>query len=816
MRKKVWIILAVILSVGVLLAQVMGPVLGSGNPTDAQIITTRLGEVGGTTPTNPSGIFDIPVPPAGTQLRPVQRVPRDKFGEVGPFPLQLSDLNALVYPDTTLIERQAMLEGMSLFTLAHKADEGAGPMANQPFCLGCHQSSLEALPHSGLVSQSECAVKGSPCTSIVSRAARATPTNFKFSSLDTATGGGVAPGKDNPATGGGFPAGAPDSTASLDAVNGPGKDAAFTVFSDFNPTHADAANNPTGIGFQDPLDGSTANIVTGTTSQPFGGFVQHVRPSVADCVPKPIPPSKNDALLQGTLDPVTGVAASGFRRSTAERAGPPYIGRGLMEAVPTADLAAGADPNDTQGSNSSLGHYAAAMGCTGDCVAGKINMIPRNFTIISTDSSGNPTSLRGFVGGEGRFGLRANGVEIIQFAIGGLRGELGISSNFDLRKINFPTLFPTTGPTTEPAACQAAQTAIPNPNSFLSAPFSERHWIRNIAPPEFGGALLKVLEQAVKKNTGKDLEGSEDSAHSEGGAKVGQVRRGAELFGIDLVAFADRMLEGAMPMGGDGLDPHAINQADRKLNCVGCHIPVHRTGQSPATVGAHNLSFVWAPIFSDLLLHKMPVVNAEYILLQRNASDTPRPRDPLVIARIAGAGNDDDDRRTFNTFDIPRNDADDTFSDQKASAAGREFRTPPLMGMGRMGPPFLHDARVYLSTLTVDTTPAGTVTTSSKETNAPLVVRSLDEAIRAAIELHDLPAPDDAHTSKALGGGCPVPATSAHTNIDYGSSPADVICPAYNSTVSQTNRSDSREVIRRFRSLSPQDQQALIEFLKQL
>jgi hypothetical protein len=79
--------------------------------------------------------------------------------------LQLSDLQALVYPATTLQERQQMLEGMSLFTLAHTAAEGAGPMANQPFCLGCHQSSAEALPNQGLVSGSACGVAGSTCVS---------------------------------------------------------------------------------------------------------------------------------------------------------------------------------------------------------------------------------------------------------------------------------------------------------------------------------------------------------------------------------------------------------------------------------------------------------------------------------------------------------------------------------------------------------------------------------------------------------------------------------------------------------------------------
>jgi hypothetical protein len=40
------------------------------------------------------------------------------------------------------------------------------------------------------------------------------------------------------------------------------------------------------------------------------------------------------------------------------------------------------------------------------------------------------------------------------------------------------------------------------------------------------------------------------------------------------------------------------------------------------------------------------------------------------------------------------------------------------------------------------------------------------------------------------------------------------ICPAYDG--SNTNRSDAREVIFRFRELSSDDQQAVIEFLKQL
>jgi hypothetical protein len=81
--------------------------VGSDVPSDAQLLTERGQEAGSAG----SGIFDIAAPPAGTMLRPVERIPRDKFGVVGPFPLQLQDLPALIFPDATLDERQAVLEG---------------------------------------------------------------------------------------------------------------------------------------------------------------------------------------------------------------------------------------------------------------------------------------------------------------------------------------------------------------------------------------------------------------------------------------------------------------------------------------------------------------------------------------------------------------------------------------------------------------------------------------------------------------------------------------------------------------------------------
>jgi hypothetical protein len=333
--------------------------LGSDVPSDATLLTERVQEGG----SSGSGIFDIAVPPDGTVLRPVKRVPREEFGVVSPFPLGLQDLRALLFPDATRDERKEVLEGLTFFTTPHTAAEGLGPINNQPFCLGCHENTAEGVRRPGLLSPDSC-IPGSTCASQVARAARSTPTNFAFTSLD-------------PATGGGSPA------DNLDALNNTGRTAAFTIFGDFDPLHMDAPSNPTGIGFYDPLDGTTMNIVTMATSQPFGGQVQQTRPAVEECVPKPIAPVEFDANLAGSPDPTTGLYPSGFRRSVGERAGPPYIGRGLMEAVPTQDIMASADPTVENG-GSSLGNFASDLQCpsTG-CISGKANVIPRTFAVNS-------------------------------------------------------------------------------------------------------------------------------------------------------------------------------------------------------------------------------------------------------------------------------------------------------------------------------------------------------------------------------------------------------------------------------------------------
>jgi len=674
-----------------------------------------------TDPTTCDFLNPCAAPTDPAKLHPVERVPRVQYGLVGAFPLDEKDLNSLVYPSATAEERAALLEGLTFFTTPHTAAEGLGPPANQRFCLGCHTNSADVLSQ-------ERNVQLVPTVSQASRAARSSPTNFSFTSFNPATGGGRAP--DN-----------------VDAINNTGKTAAFTLFGDFKPaTHTFTA-----------------------LAQFSSGGVQRVRPSLDACLPDRIPLFSEDPNLMSGVDPTTFLSASGFRRTTGERAAPPYIGRGLIEAVFDGDIVANVAAEQAA-INTSLDADGFPE-CSADCVAGRPNM---------------NTSNQAFVGGHtdvrvGRLGLRAAGPTLTQFMIGGSQGELGFTS----------PLFPT-----EPFSFVNATRAgcvtppgTPEPNIPLSTIVSLRALIRLTAPPEFGKTLLLLLRSP---NPG---------AQPPRGTPERIVQLGAELFGVDLVAFANRMIPGFMPAGGDGRDEHAINQADRKLNCVGCHTPVMATGQLPAETGAEHLNNAWVPLFTDLLIHKMTNIDAE-----RNA---PTVRLPLPIQRVDFKG------RLNNTLDLSRSLTDDTLPNQ-GRANGEEWRTPPLMGLGRIGPPFLHDGRVFLSSQSVSTTPAGTVYSDSDTTNSPLVVLSLDDAIRAAIELHDLPAPfNAANQSTETGGGCPVPPGNHIGDVFYQNGAAD-ICPPFASATSQQNRSQARKVMKRWRSLSDSDQQAVIEFLKQL
>ena len=371
----------ILLAAATVMGAIGGPAcaeLGSDVPTDSQLLTQRVQEAGSTA----SGIFDIAAPPSGTMFRPVERIPRLQFGQVGSVPLGMGDLGALLYPHATNAERNQALEGLTFFTTPHTAAEGLGPINNQVFCLGCHENTAEGVrtPRSAALLTADSCSSGSTCVSHVTRAARATPTNFAFTSLNPATGGGRPAGCNSNLNSAACPQ--PTDSGNLDALHNTGKTAAFTVFGDFNPSAKDAATNPTGIGFFDPLDGSTISPITNAKVQSLGGFVQHTRPAVAACVPDPIPPVAFDPNLapSGPVDPKTGLYPSGFRRAVGELAGPPYIGRGLIEAVPTADITAMADPGGTRIHNSSLGNFTAKLGCNAVgqnvCITGRPNMIP--------------------------------------------------------------------------------------------------------------------------------------------------------------------------------------------------------------------------------------------------------------------------------------------------------------------------------------------------------------------------------------------------------------------------------------------------------
>ena len=124
-------------------------------------------------------------------------------------------------------------------------------------------------------------------------------------------------------------------------------------------------------------------------------------------------------------------------------------------------------------------------------------------------------------------------------------------------------------------------------------------------------------------------------------------------------------------------------------------------------------------------------------------------------------------------------------------ASGQEWRTPPLMGLGRVGPPFLHDGRVFLN----PAAPTRTVASSADGgVNHPLVITTFEDAINAAIELHDLPPP---------AAGCPQP----------GAVPNDV-CPSQGEQ--SMFRSEARNVMQKWRSLTSREQLQVIKFLKAL
>ncbi|MDB4939387.1 MAG: hypothetical protein JWP87_6359, partial [Labilithrix sp.] len=611
----------------------------------------------------------IAMPGDPSKLQPVELHERNTWGTA-------LSADALAYPTATPEERllydfEDPNSPLHFFATPHTDEEGVGPLFNQRMCLGCHLNSEDN--KNNLAAGAPVSAPGNINTvnTPVSRANRRGNTDHKRITKEYG----------NPPT------------------------AAFTLYGDYSPSN----------GSFNPIS-------------ELGGPLQHIQ-AVGECKINDIPPFSIDPYLQGGIDPVTNTSPLGLRRGMGERAAPPYVARGLMEAIHYTDLLANEDLDDHVRTTSSLLPQPDPAICPGDCISGRHN------EGRASDS---------FVGGDpvvrvGRFGLRGTGTTMLQFDVGGTQGEIGLTSPFspvEQPNIDTPNLL-----------CDK----VADPEISAETVLHLRDMLRNIAPPRHADALY---ENPPVSQDARD------------------VQDGARLFGLDLDAFRSRMTTGAQPVGLGNPDADHGIAADRQLGCASCHIPIMKTGQSPAKVGGQHLSNRWAPVFWDGLIHKNPEL-------------PPGTRAGTIPGNI---------NRDLADYAVPPS--------VTGIANGNEFRTPPLMGLGRVGPPFFHDARVYLNVVgngnylgDPPTPPAATVFTSA-DTGVNVVeeIRSVDMAVLAAIELHDLPAPPGNDYKN-----CPT------------ASPANDVC----GRASQW-RGEARNTMEKFRLLTRAQQMQVVKFLLSL
>lgn len=617
----------------------------------------------------------IALPGDPSKLQPVELHDRNTWGTA-------LSAAALAYPTATDQERvlydfQSTDSPLHFFATPHSDEEGVGPLFNQRMCLGCHMSSEDN--RDNLAKGATASAPGSILTvnTPVSRAGRKGLTDY--SKISKQYG--------NPPT------------------------AAFTLYGDYSPSNGQFI----------PIS-------------ELGGPLQHVQ-AVGECKINDYPSLSQDPYLQGGIDPVTRTSTLGLRRAKGERAAPPYIARGLMEAIHYMDLLANEDQDDHIRYSSSLSPQPDPTICPGDCISGRHNESRASDSFIGGD-----TVIR-----VGRFGLRGAGTTLLQFDVGGTQGELGLTSPFA----------PTEGANADNPNMLCDN--VPDPEITTDAVMGLRDMIRNISPPRQADALY---ENPPTSQDAKD------------------VQAGAVLFGVDLDAFRTRMTPGAQPAGFNDPDPlkkfdadHGI-ASDRQLGCASCHIPILKTGVSPAKIGGEHLSNRWAPVFWDGLIHKNP--------------ELPQGARPDLIP-----GNID---RDLADYAIP--------GSATGIASGNEFRTPPLMGLGRVGPPFWHDARVYLNVIGngnyaggPPNPPASTVFTSADGgANVLKDITTVDLAVLAAIEIHDLPAPPDNDYTKC-------PPNQGANDICSRSSPF---------------RGEARNTMEKFRALTSAQQMQVVKFLLSL
>ena len=611
----------------------------------------------------------IAMPGDPSKLQPPELHVRDTWG------LALN-ADSLAYPGSPLQEQQLFNfedpdSPLHFFATPHTDEEGVGPLFNQRMCLGCHNNSEENRDNLAAGATVSAPGKINTVNTPVSRGGRKGNTDHAKITKEFA----------NPPT------------------------VAFTLYGDYSPSSGQFI----------PIS-------------ELGGPLQHIQ-AVGECKINDYPPLSIDPFLQGGIDPVTNTSTLGLRRAKGERTAPPYVARGMMEAIHYTDLLANEDPDDHVKTNSTLLPAPDPAICPGDCISGRHN------EGRASDS---------FVGGDpvirvGRFGVRGTGPTMLQFDIGGTQGEIGLTSPFapvEQPNIDSPNM-----------VCDK----VADPEISADTVLHLRDMIRNISPPRHADAFYET--PAVSEEA-KD------------------VQAGAQLFGVDLDAFRSRMTPGVAPVKfGDPDADHGI-AADRQLGCASCHIPILKTGQSPAKIGGEHLSNRWAPVFWDGLIHKNPELPAG-------------SRPDLIPGNIS---------RDLSDYAIP--------PQVTGIASGNEFRTPPLMGLGRVGPPFFHDARVYMNVigngnyLGDPPTPPSTTVFTSADTGANVLmeIKSVDLAVLAAIELHDLPAPPG----------------NDYKNCPTGRGAGDICGRA------SPWRGEARNTMEKFRALTRAQQMQVVKFLLSL
>ncbi len=366
--------------------------------------------------------------------------------------------------------------------------------------------------------------------------------------------------------------------------------------------------------------------------RPFGGPTLHKR-SVVGYPPKSLPPLPGAALV----------------RSIGLRNAPSYIGRGLMEAVPDDYILAGKDPT-----------ISGLKDDGGNPIPGFEN---RNNEHLQIAGGSSVTRLS-------KFGLRAGGPTMIQFALG--NNPAGLNSPFS-PGLNTPT----------PQGSQKPPGSELTTNDLRDI----RTLIRMMAPPE---------RVAIVPGSAAD--------------------RGRTLFGALNYDDLSNVSNLSDPVVTRGMLPTAMRDtlnpaSPGRLNCVGCHMPISITGSSPAErggVGGRHLSNKRAFLFSDLLIHAMGHGLASTRFNLNSASDPLSLASYVADANILEPGQDPQivtaqnlnlDQYGVNPRFYPNHDGrfltpeDATLIDQ-GRASPFHWRTATLMGVSLTGPPYLHDTRV--------------------------------------------------------------------------------------------------------------------------